>query len=58
MIDGYAESIEHSGPVSFGSVHLNKGSNELVVKLIGKDVRSEGFSDGYLVGIDGFSIKD
>ena len=27
-----------------------------VLEIIGKDARSEGFSDGYLVGIDGFML--
>jgi hypothetical protein len=54
LVDGYSPRIEPSGPVSFGRVDLDAGVNELVVDLIGKDVRSVGYSDGYLVGIDGF----
>lgn len=57
LIDGYSESIEPSGPISFGYVNFKKGKNKLEVRLLGKDSRSRGFSDGYLVGIDGFLIK-
>ena len=57
LIDGYSESIEYSGPISFGLVNLKKGKNKMEIRLIGKDSRSGGFSDGYLVGIDGFLIK-
>lgn len=57
LVDGYSGSIEHSGPISFGMVSLKRGTNKLEIHLIGKDVRSGGFSDGYLVGIDGFHIK-
>jgi hypothetical protein len=38
-------------------VPLRKGANELVVELLGKDVRSAGYADGYLVGIDGFLLR-
>ncbi|MCO6490093.1 MAG: sulfatase-like hydrolase/transferase [Phaeodactylibacter sp.] len=57
LMDGYAQGVEHTGPVSFGPVELQAGENELAVELVGKDVRSGGYSDGYLVGIDGFLLR-
>lgn len=57
LMDGYASRVEPTGPVSFGSVQLRKGANELVVELVGKDERSEGYANGYLVGIDGFLLR-
>ncbi|MCB0586052.1 MAG: hypothetical protein KDD06_12090, partial [Phaeodactylibacter sp.] len=57
LMDGYAPKVESTGPVSFGWVELQKGTNELVLELVGKDVRSAGYSDGYLVGIDGFLLR-
>ena len=57
LVDGYADRVEPTGPLSFGEVDLRAGPNEVVVELIGKDARSAGFSDGYLVGIDGFLLR-
>ncbi|MCB9286533.1 MAG: DUF2961 domain-containing protein [Lewinellaceae bacterium] len=56
LVDGYASRVEPTGPVSFGNVELHKGVNELKIELVGKDARSAGYSDGYLVGIDGFLL--
>lgn len=58
LVDGYNNGIEPTGPVKFGSVELNEGANELEVELIGKDSRSAGYSDGYLVGVDGFILRE
>ncbi|HET6630672.1 MAG TPA: glycoside hydrolase family 172 protein [Woeseiaceae bacterium] len=58
LVDGYGAAVERSGPVSFGTVKLEDGANEIVVELIGKDARSAGYSDGYLVGIDGFLLRE
>jgi arylsulfatase A len=58
LLDGYADGIEPTGPVSFGRVKLKRGPNPVTIELVGKDVRAAGFSDGYLVGIDGFSLRD
>lgn len=58
LVDGYSSSVEQSGPVSFGTVTLEGGRNEIAVELIGKDARSAGYSDGYLVGIDGFLLRE
>lgn len=57
LIDGYAGRVETTGPVSFGLVELKKGANRLTIELVGKDARSGGYSEGYLVGIDGFYLK-
>jgi hypothetical protein len=43
--------------VSFGVVTLEEGRNDIVVELLGKDARAAGYSDGYLVGIDGFLLR-
>ena len=56
LIDLYAPRVEPTGVLSLGSVELQAGTNELVVEIVGKDVRSAGYSDGYLVGIDGFVL--
>ncbi len=53
LLDGYAPRVEATGPVSFGRVQVRAGVNELVVELVGKDVRSA----GYLVGIDGLLLR-
>jgi len=57
FVDGYAQKVEPTGPVTFGRVQLKKGKNELKIELVGKDSRSAGYSDGYLVGIDGFILN-
>jgi hypothetical protein len=56
-VAGYAAAVEATGPVAFGPVALRAGVNELVVELVGKDPRSQGYGDGYLVGIDGFVLR-
>ncbi|MGH9456868.1 MAG: DUF2961 domain-containing protein [Thermoanaerobaculia bacterium] len=56
LIDAWAPRVEPTGPVSFGEVTLREGVNELVIELVGKDVRSAGYGEGYLVGIDGFLL--
>jgi len=57
LMDGFAKSVEPTGPILFGQVALKAGENELVVELVGKDVRATGNSNGYLVGIDGFLLR-
>ena len=57
LVECYEQGIKHTGPVSFGEVHLQKGENMIKVELVGKESRSSGYSDGYLVGIDGFTLK-
>lgn len=58
LVDGYAPAVEPTGAISFGRVELRTGENELVVELLGKDARSSGYADGYLVGIDGFLLRE
>ena len=57
MVDGYSEAVEPSGPISFGTISLEAGTNEIILELIGKDARSSGYSSGHLVGIDGFLLR-
>lgn len=57
LVDGFAPAVGPTGPVSFGPVELHAGTNEVVVELLGKDTRSAGYSDGYLVGVDGFVLR-
>lgn len=57
LVDGYSGSVEPTGPISFGTVSLREGTNELEIEIVGKDARSFGYSDGYLVGIDGFVVR-
>jgi hypothetical protein len=57
LVDGYSNKVEPTGPVSFGQVQLKRGVNNLVIELIGKEARSAGYSNGYLVGIDGFQLN-
>jgi hypothetical protein len=57
VVTGYAPVVEPTGPVSFGRVPLRAGANEVVVEIVGKDPRSQGYSEGYLVGIDGFRLR-
>ena len=56
-VDLYAPVVAPTGPVSLGRVPLRAGDNELVVELVGKNPRSQGFGGGYLVGIDGFMLR-
>ena len=56
LVDGYSNTVESTGAVSFGRFNLKKGANEIAIEIIGKDFRSAGFGDGYLVGIDGFIL--
>ena len=57
IVRGYAERVESTGPVSFGRVPLRAGANSLVLEIVGKDPRASGYSDGYLVGVDGFVLR-
>jgi hypothetical protein len=57
LIDGYSEKVEPTGPVSFGQIQLKKGVNNLLIEIIGKESRADGYSNGYLVGIDGFLLN-
>ena len=57
VVRGYAPAVGATGPVSFGRVALRAGANEVVLELVGKDPRSRGYGDGYLVGVDGFELR-
>jgi len=57
LMEGYNNGMEPSGPVNFGSIDLREGINEVEIELIGKDSRSAGYSNGYLVGVDGFTLR-
>ncbi|HEU5211048.1 MAG TPA: glycoside hydrolase family 172 protein [Longimicrobiales bacterium] len=57
LVDGFSRTVEPTGPISFGNVRLAAGTATVVVELLGKDARSSGYSDGYLVGIDGFVLR-
>jgi len=56
LVDGFADKVENTGPISFGQIPFKIGKNEITIRLVGKDMRSSGTSDGYLVGIDGFHL--
>jgi hypothetical protein len=57
VVRGYAPAVGSSGPISFGRVPLRAGANTIVVDIVGKDPRAQGYSEGYLVGIDGFVLR-
>ena len=57
IVRGYSPTVEPTGPISFGRVALRAGENTLTLEIVGKDPRAQGYSDGYLVGIDGFLIR-
>jgi len=57
VVTGYATTVESTGPVSFGRVQLRAGPNDVAVEIVDKDPRSQGYSEGYLVGIDGFELR-
>ncbi|HHP7240633.1 MAG TPA: sulfatase [Cyclobacteriaceae bacterium] len=56
LVDGYHKGVQPTGAVSFGQVQFKKGINKITVELVGKDHRAGGYSNGYLVGVDGFLI--
>lgn len=57
VVRGYAPAVGATGPISFGRVALRAGVNEVMLELVGKDPRSRGYGNGYLVGIDGFLLR-
>ena len=57
VVRGYDEHVASTGPVSFGRVRLRAGVNTVVLEIVGKDPRASGYSDGYLVGLDGFLLR-
>lgn len=57
LVDGYSTKVEPTGPVPYGPVQLKKGVNQLTIEIVGKESRAAGYSEGYLVGIDGFQVS-
>ena len=57
LVSGYAPAVGVTGPVSFGQVELRAGVNTVEVEIVGKDARAQGYSNGYLVGLDGFLVR-
>ena len=57
VVRGYSGVVEPTEQISFGRVRLAAGVNPIVLEIVGKDPRSQGYSEGYLVGIDGFLLK-
>lgn len=57
LMDGYSPAVEPTGDLNLGKVTLAEGEHILSIEIVGKDTRSGGFSEGYLVGIDGFLIR-
>jgi arylsulfatase A len=58
LVDGYGGGVEPTGLVSFGRVALVAAENAVEVELLGKDARSARYADGYLVGLDGFLLRE
>ena len=56
LVDGYNKDVKASGPQFLGKIPFKKGNNTITIQLVGKDTRSSGYGDGYLVGIDGFLL--
>ena len=53
VIDGYARSVQPSGPVCLGKIVLRAGGNPLVVKIVGRDRRSA----NYFFGLNALVLK-
>jgi hypothetical protein len=58
LIDGFSPQVEATGPQYLGRVSLPEGENTITVELVGKETRASGFGGGYLVGIDGFYLRE
>ena len=56
-VQGYSPTVTPSGPISLRRARMRAGVNTLAVEIVGKDVRSQGYSEGYLVGLDGFVLR-
>jgi len=56
VVHGYARDVSPTGPITFGAVALNAGTNDLTIEIVGKDPDARGYSDGYLVGIDALRL--
>ena len=49
-------SVGVARPARPREVAFRAGVNEIVVELVGKDARSAGYGEGFLVGIEGFLL--
>ncbi len=58
LVDGSHDGVVPTGPISFGALPMRAGTNEGTVALLGKGERTAGYSDGSLVGIDGFLLRE
>jgi hypothetical protein len=56
-LTGYSPQVAPTEPISFGRVALRAGVNNLIIEIVGKEPASQGYSNGYLVGIDGFMLR-
>jgi hypothetical protein len=56
-VEGYSPTVVPSGPIALGRASFRRGSNQIVVEIVGKDPRSQGYSEGYLVGVDGILLR-
>ena len=56
VVTGYSAIVEPTERISFGRLALRR-ANKIEVEIVGKDERSSGWSDGFLVGIDAFFIE-
>jgi hypothetical protein len=52
VVDGFATSVQPTGPISLGTAHLRAGTNRLRVELFDKNADSR----GYYFGIDGLVL--
>ncbi len=53
VVNGYNPDVVPTGPISLGRATFTAGANAVVLEIVGKDAKSE----GYLVGLDGFVLK-
>lgn len=53
----YSKEVAPTGPVSFGTVQLKKSMNNLVIEIVGKESRADGYSNGYLVKVDVWQVS-
>ena len=58
MIDGFSPKVESTGPLYLGRIPFREGENTITIEIVGKEARASGFGDGYLVGIDGFYLRE
>jgi len=52
-LEGYAATVQPSGPITLGRATLGAGENRLEIEIMGRDSRSK----GYLFGLDGIVLR-